>query len=255
MFALDLLERLAEPFEIPLRNPDAGIRHGDVDAAAVEPRRDAHFAAARRELDAVREQIDQDLLDRALVGEDHVRLRRDGDAQGHAGAIRRLAHEPHAGFRGFLQIEDFFPQFELAGLDLRHVENAVDEFEQMGAAFVDQPRIFEIARRAHGAEHLVRHHLGKADDGVERRAQFVAHIGEEARLRAVGLFGEVARLDQRLLVDLALGDVARHRDDVAGLALGGRCRAAADLGPHECAVGALETDLGAARHVRNSSLP
>ncbi len=31
------------------------------------------------------------------------------------------------------------------------------------------------------------HDLGKSDDGVERRAQFVAHVGEKIRLRLVGL--------------------------------------------------------------------
>ena len=32
------------------------------------------------------------------------------------------------------------------------------------------------------------HHLGEPDDGVERRAQLVAHIGEELRLVLAGRF-------------------------------------------------------------------
>ena len=38
-------------------------------------------------------------------------------------------------------------------------------------------------------EHARLHDLGEADDGVERRAQLVAHIGEELRFRLVGLLG------------------------------------------------------------------
>ena len=42
---------------------------------------------------------------------------------------------------------------------------------------------------AERAEHARFHDLGEADDGVERRAQLVAHVGEEFRLRLVGFLG------------------------------------------------------------------
>ncbi len=106
--------------------------------------------------------------------------------------------------------------------------------------------------RAERAEHARRHDLGKADDGVERRAQLVAHIGEEFRLGVVRLlgapalfgvfFGEVGEfaglalqrllrmaqivdggdaalfaLDQFLFVLLELGDVGADRDVAAVL--------------------------------------
>ena len=35
-------------------------------------------------------------------------------------------------------------------------------------------------------EHLPLHDLGKANDGVKRGAQFVAHIGQEFRFGAIG---------------------------------------------------------------------
>ena len=149
----------------------------------------------------------------------------------HARTLGGQLDEAHRGLGHLGEIEHLFGQLELARLDLRHVEDAVDQLQQMIARLVDQPRIFQIARSAERAEHLVRHHFGEADDGVERRAQFVAHIGEEARLGAVGLFGEIARLDQFALVGLALGDVAGDGDDVGGLAVGLGHRAAADLRP------------------------
>ena len=55
--------------------------------------------------------------------------------------------------------------------------------------------------RAERAEHARLHDLGEADDGVERRAQLVAHIGEEFRLGLVGLLGA------GLLLGVFLGEI------------------------------------------------
>ena len=55
--------------------------------------------------------------------------------------------------------------------------------------------------RAERAEDAALHDLGEADDGVERRAQLVAHVGEELGLGAVGALG------LRLLLEVALGEV------------------------------------------------
>ena len=98
---------------------------------------------------------------------------------------------------------------------------------------------------AEHAEHAAAHDLGEADDGVQRGAQFVAHIGEEFGFRLVGFlgavlflrvfFGEVGKLglralqvdhvgaqagvvfDQLLLVFLDAGDVGADRDVAAVL--------------------------------------
>ena len=63
------------------------------------------------------------------------------------------------------------------------------------------------SRAARGVEPhllLVDQHLGEADDGVERRAQLVAHGGEEPALGGVGALGFGARILERLLLGLAL---------------------------------------------------
>ena len=52
---------------------------------------------------------------------------------------------------------------------------------------MDQHRIFLIARMQR-PEQARPHHVGKADDGVQRRAQLVAHIGEEFGLDPAGGF-------------------------------------------------------------------
>ena len=94
----------------------------------------------------------------------------------------------------------------------------------MLAGIVDQLRIFLAARRIQHQRVLLHDHLGEADDGVERRAQFVAHGGEETGLGRVGLLGGGARQIERLLLELAVGDVAHHGDDF-GFGARGRCDA------------------------------
>ena len=66
---------------------------------------------------------------------------------------------------------------------------AVDFFE-VGAEFIQ----FSL-------DGFLLQHLGVAHDGVERRAQLVAHVGQEDALGPVGLL-------QRLLVAFAFGDIA-----------------------------------------------
>ncbi len=83
-------------------------------------------------------------------------------------------------------------------------------------AAVNVAAVFVIFVGAERAEHAGRHDLGKADDGVERRAQFVAHVGEELGLGLVGVLGaglflgvllrqvrELLRLDLQLVLAAA----------------------------------------------------
>ena len=72
-------------------------------------------------------------------------------------------------------------ELELAGLDLGKIEHLVDQAEQMRAGAMHAA---QRLRRLLGAEarRVGEHHLGQPDDGVERRAQLVAHVGEELRL-------------------------------------------------------------------------
>ena len=61
---------------------------------------------------------------------------------------------------------------------------------------------------------LLLQHLAVADDGVQRRSQLVAHVGEELALGTVRRLGRILRLQQLLLGALVGGDVAEHRDAV-----------------------------------------
>ena len=147
-------------------------------------------------------------------------------------------------------------QVAAAGDDLRRIANgsgvisklSVSIFDmsrmplttdkQMIAGIVDQPGIFVAPLGVEHQRRFLHQHFGEADDGIERRAQFVAHGGEEAALRGIGALGLGARVLERLLLLLALGDVAQHRDDfaavrVAGIGAGLFERPAAHLDPDE----------------------
>src|SRR5215831_3781026 len=71
-------------------------------------------------------------------------------------------------------------EFELASLDLGQIKHVIDQSQQMSAVG------FKALK---DAQHLlrwltisaVRHQFGIAKNGVERRAQLVAHIGQELR--------------------------------------------------------------------------
>src|SRR3989475_12665303 len=76
-----------------------------------------------------------------------------------------------------------------------------------------------------------------ADDRVERRAQLVRHVGEEARFGPVGFVGGVARRGELGFVLFHFGDVGIDRDNAA---IGGF--AFADLNPTAVAA-ALDVHL------------
>ena len=96
--------------------------------------------------------------------------------------------------------------FELqpARLDLGEVEDVVDDGEERFAAGAQGLDVLVLR----GRELRLEQQAGHADDAVHRRADFVAHVGEELGLGAVAGLGHVLGLDELVLVLAALGDVA-----------------------------------------------
>ena len=95
-------------------------------------------------------------------------------------------------------------QDELPRLDLGEVEHVVDEAEEMLAVALEPLQHLAHPRRR-GAIDVVEDELGIAQDRIQGRAQFVAHIGEELRL-------VLARLGQFAALLLDLGEEARVLD-------------------------------------------
>ena len=90
------------------------------------------------------------------------------------------------------QIGGFFVQLVTASLNARQVKDFVDELQQMAARTVNVAEIFLVMGIVDWPHHFVGHHLGKAEDRVQRRAQLVAHGGQEARLCQIGFFSAAA---------------------------------------------------------------
>ena len=79
---------------------------------------------------------------------------------------------------------------ELAGFDLREIEDVVDDAQQRLGRDVDLPNVVLLARGEPTLQGEVRH----AEDGVQRRADLVAHVGQEVALGPVRRFRRLARL-------------------------------------------------------------
>src|SRR6185436_842026 len=66
-------------------------------------------------------------------------------------------------------------------LDLRQIEDVVDEREQVRAGRMNRAREVDLLGRE-VAVFVVRQELGQNEQRVERRAQLVRHVGEELGL-------------------------------------------------------------------------
>ena len=78
-----------------------------------------------------------------------------------------------------------FVQLEPTGLDTRMIEHLVDQRQQVFAGTVDVLSVFLVAGHRMAPHELILEDLGKAENGVERRAQFVAHGGRKWDLAAL----------------------------------------------------------------------
>src|SRR4029450_13104339 len=106
-----------------------------------------------------------------------------------------------------------------ARFDLRQVEDVADQGEQIFPRVADLFQVGQIAI-VPMVLRIFREHLTVADDRVERRAQLVADVGEEAALRTVRLFGGLFGGEQLFLGTFLAGDVVddpRGADDLAAV--------------------------------------
>ena len=141
---LGLLELLEDP--LPILGGDARAGIGDRDSdLAVDPRRaHVHLAAGGRELHGVREQVEDHLLDPALVAVDDVDLRIGVERDADPVLRRALAHHHHATLERLPQGERVNLELDLPGLDLGEVEDVVDQREQVVPGGGDVVEVFGL---------------------------------------------------------------------------------------------------------------
>ena len=148
---VDLAEFLEGGVDLGASHADAGVPDGDAKPAAVlQGGADFDFAARRRELDGVRQHVDEHLPQPDLVAADLDALLRIFLQDPHITGFGLRLDRAQAGIEDRAQIGLALGKLDLAGLDLGDVENVVDDGQEMVARIVDVAGIFEIGGRSSG---------------------------------------------------------------------------------------------------------
>ena len=201
---IGLLERAEQLRQLRLVDADAGVLHIEAQPAR---RQRAHLQLhlpTGGELHRVAQQVQQDLLQPHAVAT-HV-LRGGGvdmQLQLHLVGGRTVGHHGHHALQAGLQGEVGRVELDLARLDLREIEDVVDHLQQMLAGIGDLAQVVQLA----GTERLTPQQVRKAQHRIERRADLVAHVGQEGALGLAGGIGRRLGLGQRDLGAPALHDV------------------------------------------------
>ena len=206
-----------------------------------------HDLTALRELHRVRQQVHEHLLEPIRVpahqlGEAGLNLRDEVDPP----PLSLLADQREGLGDDVVEVEGRPLEHEPPGVDLREVQDVVDDREEQPPARLNRAHELELPRGQLGVEQERRH----PDDRVHRGADLVAHVGEEAALAE----GRGLELERALSVQpLEVGD--------AGLVLAElRAEGLADVGQVELlALGLAEGPGGLPqpreRHVELRALP
>ena len=179
---IGLLEGLEDGGQRLRRHADAGVADLDLQPVGRGTGRahiDRHIAL-RGELHRIAQQVEQQLAQAHLVAvapQRHggVDLAAQAQALGAGQRPRRLDGRLQA----IHQVEVMRLQHQGAGLDARQVEHMLDQAQQVAAAGADDVHQLGPPCRI-GTLGLQQ--LGRADHAVERAAQFMAHVGQEAGL-------------------------------------------------------------------------
>ena len=239
---VDLPERHQDLAQMFRFDADPGVGNDENQVAAFADRAiQRHFAASWRELDGIGQQIDDHLLQHSSVGQQGGKVRLHRRFNGQTGLCDSFGQDRKAGLDQIGKGKNFLVKRLPTRFDPRQVQDVVDDRQQVTTGPVN---VFDVLGRSatqptSGAG--AAQHVGEADDRVEWCAQFVAHIGKELSLGAVGCLrldhcraSEVGRS-----LSLLLGGEERHfcavaLNDPAKL-LGVLCkqRVSAVLGTHD----------------------
>ncbi len=208
---IGLAERLEQRAYILAGQADAGVLHADAQLHAVFlfffNHRPGDDSALAGELDRVADQVGQDLLEPQRVA--HQRQRRVAVDQADQFQLLGMGGGREDG-QGVLQqvaqVERDAVEYQFAGFDLREVEDLIDDAQQVVSRFFDGTQVVQLARR----ELAFLQQVGKAEDAVERRADFMAHIGQELGLDTAGLQRLFARQVQLDVLDFDGFQILAH---------------------------------------------
>ena len=178
--AVSLLELLEDLLLVGLGDPGARIRHRDDDGAVRRPGLDRDLAGVG-ELDRVAGEVQQHLGEPPLVAPARRQIGRDDRLEGELLAGGEGLHRRDHGVNDLPHGVVAERERELPRLHLGEVEHVVDQAEEVLSVGLD-PLERLADRRGHVPEDVIQDEVGIAQHGVHRRAQLVAHVGEELGL-------------------------------------------------------------------------
>ena len=197
-----LSKRLKQSGKLLLAHPDPRIGHVEHEprrlGVTLHQRHTQHDVSTLREFDAVSNQVHEDLANPQRIAQNRARQRTEKLQT----ETRAFARGPHLHDRDHLarqlgRRERDSLHVHPASFNFRKIENLVDQFQQ----------VLAIAKHGlHGRDPLVLRQflieqvLRKAENGRQRRANLVAHIGEEL---ALGFIRRVRRF--HLPLNLSIG--------------------------------------------------
>ena len=177
-----LREGLEDAFKPIRSDADAGVVHFDPQPQALgighasNPDADTPPLG---ELDRIAEQVRQDLTQAHGISAHatrYARLHLQRDAQSFR--ARALGEQRHDILNHVVQVEVERLELELVRLDLREVQDLVDDFQQCVAGSVDG--LHAVALRI--GEIRLQQQVGHAQHAIHGRADLVTHVGEEHAL-------------------------------------------------------------------------
>ena len=178
-----LLELLEDPLLVLRSDADTRVTDGHDHIAVAPARRDPYTPPVRRELDGVREQVEKHLLHLARVGLDEIDVRCDVERHRDAVAAGALPDHRDAVLERLDEGETVDVELHPAGLDLREIEDVVDQREEVLPRAQHVVQVFSLLG-VDRPEHLLDEGLGESDDRVQGSPQLVRHRREEFRLVA-----------------------------------------------------------------------
>src|SRR6185437_8134922 len=187
-----LLEGCEDRGDAVRRDPDARIGHPDARGltralAALDGNR---YRARVRELHRIADEVDEHLTELCRVRVDLVERWRHDGLDRNAVLVATIAELTERLLHELTNLDGRDVQRDLSGLDLREVQNVVDECEELDAVGSDSLEIAEILR-AEIPRLVLAKNVRESNHGVERCAQLVAHARQKVALggvRGLGLF-------------------------------------------------------------------
>src|SRR4051794_17194617 len=205
-------ERLDGLFQFSRGHADPRVDHREVDSTIRTPVcRDTDRPTGWSEFDRVRQQVQQNLTEAQWIGGADQRLQDevlDRDVFTFGAALDQL----DAGTGDFLQIDLFLVERELGGFGFGHIEDVVDDGQQVSPAEQYIQRIFAVAL-VDWPKNGPMYHFREAYDRIQRRPKLMAHIGQKLRFGLIGPFSGLACI---LSIDEKLVETDKHAVESSG---------------------------------------